>query len=260
MKMKMSFSNEGKRMYGKIWVATCCCCCLVWVENINDEISRPAIVQTYWHFYGYPLCIASKGLIYFLNDLRTRQIARWLFWIPICEHRIKFIGEKRARLLTVSKNGPNPASFSLFSSFHCSWEYTNVLYKSLPMTGFEPQTSGAGSKSSTNWSTTTAQFSLSSFGLTFFILLSNHFPLFFNRFQRPRSFVLCLLLFPTLGPLSAIECGSAFGPRIEIVVFVSPERLYVFPAWSYFHVLNQIWTFERLFYVKRGLLVFLIKL
>ena len=32
----------------------------------------------------------------------------------------------------------------------------NVLYKSLPMTGFEPRTSGVWSDHSTNWATTTA--------------------------------------------------------------------------------------------------------
>ena len=32
----------------------------------------------------------------------------------------------------------------------------NVQYKFLPMTGFEPQTSGVGSDRSTYWATTTA--------------------------------------------------------------------------------------------------------
>ena len=40
----------------------------------------------------------------------------------------------------------------------------NVLYKSLPVTGFEPQTHGIGSAHSTNWATTTAHsFCLFSF-------------------------------------------------------------------------------------------------
>ena len=34
-----------------------------------------------------------------------------------------------------------PGSFSLFLSFQYSWR-VNVQYKFLPMTGFEPQTSG----------------------------------------------------------------------------------------------------------------------
>ena len=33
----------------------------------------------------------------------------------------------------------------------------NIQYKFLPMTGFEPRTSGIGSDRSTNWATTTAQ-------------------------------------------------------------------------------------------------------
>ena len=48
------------------------------------------------------------------------------------------------------KSGPFPASFCLFSSFQYSWQYTNVPYKSLPMTGFEPRTAGVGSDGSTN--------------------------------------------------------------------------------------------------------------
>ena len=54
-----------------------------------------------------------------------------------------------------SKNGPFPASFSLFSSFSIQLT-VNVQYKFLLMTGFEPQISGIGSKHSTNWATTTA--------------------------------------------------------------------------------------------------------
>ena len=53
------------------------------------------------------------------------------------------------------KNGPFPASFSLFSSFQYNWQ-KNVQYKFLPMTGFEPRTSVIGSDRSTNWGTTTA--------------------------------------------------------------------------------------------------------
>ena len=52
-------------------------------------------------------------------------------------------------------NGSFPASFSLFSSFLCSWQWTNVLYKSLQLTGFELRTSGVGSNRSTSWVTTT---------------------------------------------------------------------------------------------------------
>ena len=56
------------------------------------------------------------------------------------------------------KNGPFQASFSLFSPF----QYTVVskqmffINKFLPMTGFEPRTSGIGSDRSTNWATTTS--------------------------------------------------------------------------------------------------------
>ena len=54
------------------------------------------------------------------------------------------------------KNGPFPASFSLFSSFQYSWQLINIQYKSLLMTGLEPRISGVGSNRSTNWATTTA--------------------------------------------------------------------------------------------------------
>ena len=48
--------------------------------------------------------------------------------------------------------------FSFFSSLHYTWQITvnNIRYKSLPTTGFEPQTSGGGSNCSTNWASTTA--------------------------------------------------------------------------------------------------------
>ena len=56
-------------------------------------------------------------------------------------------------------NGPFTAIFFFIFVFSIhSWQLTNVQYinKVLPMTGFEPQTSGIGSDHSTNWATTTA--------------------------------------------------------------------------------------------------------
>ena len=52
---------------------------------------------------------------------------------------------------------PGLFSFIFVFSIH-SWQQTNVQYinKYLPMTGFEPRTSGIGSDCSTNWATTTA--------------------------------------------------------------------------------------------------------
>ena len=44
------------------------------------------------------------------------------------------------------KNGPIPTTFSLFSLQLTE----NIQYKFLPMTGFEPRTSGVGSDRSTN--------------------------------------------------------------------------------------------------------------
>ena len=57
------------------------------------------------------------------------------------------------------KNGLFPASSSLFSSFQNTVDSKQMffVYKFLPMTGFEPQTSGIGSDRSTNWATTTSQ-------------------------------------------------------------------------------------------------------
>ena len=62
-------------------------------------------------------------------------------------------------VVVCSKNGPFPASFSLFSSFQYTVDSKqNVQYTNefLPMTGYEPQTFGIGSDRSTNWATTTA--------------------------------------------------------------------------------------------------------
>ena len=58
--------------------------------------------------------------------------------------------------MSFSKIGPFPASFSLFfvfSTVNCKY----VHYKILPLTGFEPQTSGVGSNLSANWATTNSQ-------------------------------------------------------------------------------------------------------
>ena len=56
------------------------------------------------------------------------------------------------------KNGPLPASFSLFLSFQYTVDSKKMLDLNnfLPMTGFEPRTSGIGSDCFTNWATTTA--------------------------------------------------------------------------------------------------------
>ena len=56
-----------------------------------------------------------------------------------------------------NKNGPFPASSSLFSSFHYTVDCKQMfdITKFLPMTGFEPRISGIRSDRSTNWATTT---------------------------------------------------------------------------------------------------------
>ena len=57
---------------------------------------------------------------------------------------------------------PFPASFSLFLSFQYTVDSKQMfnINKFMPMSGFEPQTSGIGSDRSTNWATTTAHFDL----------------------------------------------------------------------------------------------------
>jgi len=77
----------------------------------------------------------------------------------------------RARI----KNGPSPASFSLFSSFQYTVGSKQMfnINKFLPMTGFEPRTSGIGSDRSTNWATTTAQMSKFS-ASKYFVKVSNN--------------------------------------------------------------------------------------
>ena len=54
------------------------------------------------------------------------------------------------------KKLPFLASFSFIFVFSIQLTVNNVQYKCLPMTGFEPRTSGIGSDRSTNWATTTA--------------------------------------------------------------------------------------------------------
>ena len=56
----------------------------------------------------------------------------------------------------LSKNGPFPATFSFSFVFSIQLTVYKVQYKSLPMTEFEPLTSGIGSNRCTNWATTTA--------------------------------------------------------------------------------------------------------
>ena len=66
------------------------------------------------------------------------------------------------RVITASlcllKNGPFPATFSLFLSFKYTVDSKQMfnINQFLPMTGFEPRTPGIGSNRSTNWATTTA--------------------------------------------------------------------------------------------------------
>ena len=57
------------------------------------------------------------------------------------------------KLLFFKKNGPFPASFYLFSSFHYTVDSKQMSNNFLPMTGFKPRTSGIGSNRSTNWAT-----------------------------------------------------------------------------------------------------------
>ena len=88
--------------------------------------------------------------------------------------------------------------FCLFSSFQYSCQYTNVPYKSLPMTGFKPRTSGVGSDRSTNWATTTAQMfcffvpcTIFSLGIIIFSsLIMNKLALFDPSYLVRKSFPL----------------------------------------------------------------------
>ena len=65
-------------------------------------------------------------------------------------------------IIFLLKNGPFPASFSLFSSFQYTVDSIQMfdINKFLPMTGLEPRTSGIGSDRSTNWATFTSQFTI----------------------------------------------------------------------------------------------------
>ena len=58
-------------------------------------------------------------------------------------------------LFSILKMGHSRPLFSLFSSFQCTVDRKQMfnINKFLPMTGFEPRTSGIGSDRSTNWAT-----------------------------------------------------------------------------------------------------------
>ena len=67
-----------------------------------------------------------------------------------------FLGLDRGGIvMSFFKNGPFPASFSIFSSFQYTVDSKQMfnIHKFLPMIGFEPRTSGIRSNRSTNWAT-----------------------------------------------------------------------------------------------------------
>ena len=110
----------------------------------------------------------SRPIHYFVDAFWMRKqwqiFLRWSKWIKarLFEQSKFTIQLDKTALLTVEvflKNGPFPASFFFIFVFSIhSWQLTIVQYinKFLPMTGFEPPTSGIGSDRSTNWATTTA--------------------------------------------------------------------------------------------------------
>ena len=59
----------------------------------------------------------------------------------------------KALIICFFKNGPFPASFSLFSSLQYTVDRKQMFNNFLPMTGFKPRTSGIRSDRSTNWAT-----------------------------------------------------------------------------------------------------------
>ena len=81
--------------------------------------------------------------MHFLFNLALTILFEILWLLPVS---IKPIEE-----ILILKKWPYMASFSLFSSFHYtvdSKQMFNIIF--LPMTGFEPWTSGIGSDRSTN--------------------------------------------------------------------------------------------------------------
>ena len=100
----------------------------------------------------YTLLIDRPGTSHRLTRVRIvwRSVLDWIWKAKgprppaSCRNAIVFL-----------KNGHSRPIFLYFRIFNTLTE-NNVQYKSLPMTGFEPQTSGIGSNGSTNWATTTA--------------------------------------------------------------------------------------------------------
>ena len=123
-------------------------------------------------------------------------------------------------ILVFLKNWPFSASFTLFSFFHYTVDSKQMFYtnKLLPMTGFEPRTSGTGSDRSTNWATTTARHSCFFVSLFFlictlvFLLLSTSFEIFCpitpafscKNFLFPLSMSLILFVFISLKQMDPI--------------------------------------------------------
>ena len=70
----------------------------------------------------------------------------------VTKHKGNYLGRGIQNSKSFLKNGPFPASFSLFSSFQYTVDSKQMfdMNKFLPMTGFEPWTSGIGSNRSTN--------------------------------------------------------------------------------------------------------------
>ena len=92
------------------------------------------VQKKFYNIYAWwEICPRWKEKIFVLLDLGFNFMARTFKIWSIC-----FL------------NGPFPGSFSLFLSFQYSWQYTNVLYKRLPMTRCEPRISCVWSDRSTN--------------------------------------------------------------------------------------------------------------
>ena len=110
------------------------------------------------HFLGKNWCD------YFLGNFWKKKMGNFLFRHLVTMSPRLFVFFK--------KNWPIPATFFFIFVFSI-YLTENIQYKFLPMTGYEPRTSGVRSDRSTNWATTT-------FRIVCYLLLISNRPIMYS--------------------------------------------------------------------------------
>ena len=119
-------------------------------------------------FKKLPKNVGKWGKI--IVGIRLWKVAQCTINRPIWSHWLNAHRFMRNTFLKMGHSRPLFLYFRLFNTVES--KQINIRYKSLPMTGLEPQTSGVGSDQSTNWATTTARDDFLSF--LFWVYLSRY--------------------------------------------------------------------------------------